>query len=475
MMTIPKRPVALLTGATGYIGGRLLPRLFEAGYVVRCLVRDASRLPRSVVKQVEVVAGDAADGETLARALSGVDVAWYLLHGMGDDGDWRSADRRMAEGFGASAKAAGVGRIVYLGGLGSGPELSPHLASRQEVGRVLRESGVPTVELRASIVIGPGSLSFELVRDLVERLPVMVTPRWVRVEAQPIAVDDVLAYLVGAAALPLSGSRVFEIGGPEAVSYAGLMREYARQRGLRRWMLPVPVLTPWLSGLWLGLVTPVRAAVGRELLEGVRNPTVVTDDAARSAFAVRPVSIAEAIRRALAGTEAAVSAAGGAGAIPAGWLGDVRELRVAAPPDRAFEPISRIGGATGWYFGDALWRLRGWLDRAVGGPGFRRGRPGAEDLKPGDPVDFWRVDTYEPGRRLRLEAEMKVPGRAWLSFDVAPTEDGSVIRQMALFHPRGLPGHLYWWALRPVHEVVFRGMLRGIARAIPSDGPPSMR
>jgi hypothetical protein len=268
---------------------------------------------------------------------------------------------------------------------------------------------------------------------------------------------------------------VFEIGGPEAVSYAGLMREYARQRGLRRWMLPVPVLTPWLSGLWLGLVTPVRAAVGRELLEGVRNPTVVTDDAARSAFAVRPVSIAEAIRRALAGTEAAVSAAGGAGAIPAGWLGDVRELRVAAPPDRAFEPISRIGGATGWYFGDALWRLRGWLDRAVGGPGFRRGRPGAEDLKPGDPVDFWRVDTYEPGRRLRLEAEMKVPGRAWLSFDVAPTEDGSVIRQMALFHPRGLPGHLYWWALRPVHEVVFRGMLRGIARAIPSDGPPSMR
>lgn len=373
----------------------------------------------------------------------------------------------MAERFGAAAKAAGAGRIVYLGGLGSGAELSPHLASRQEVGRILRSSGVPTVELRASIVIGPGSLSFELIRDLVERLPVMVTPRWVRVAAQPIAVDDVLEYLLEAANLPLRESRVFEIGGPEAVSYAGLMREYARQRGLRRLMVPVPVLTPRLSGLWLELVTPVRAAVGRELLEGVRNPTVVTDNGALGAFDVRPVSVAEAIRRALAGSESALPSGGTGSAIPAGWLGDVRELRVRAAPESAFEPIARIGGLTGWYFGNALWRLRGWLDRAVGGPGFRRGRPVGTDLKPGDRVDFWRVDAFEPGRLLRLAAEMKVPGRAWLSFEVAAAENGSIIRQTALFHPRGLPGHLYWWALRPVHEVVFRGMLRGIGRAIP--------
>jgi uncharacterized protein YbjT (DUF2867 family) len=388
---------------------------------------------------------------------------------MGEGGAWRDGDRRMAEGFGAAAKAAGTGRIVYLGGLGSGTELSPHLASRQEVGRILRGSGVPTVELRASIVIGPGSLSFELVRDLVERLPVMVTPRWVRVEAQPIAVDDVLEYLLEAAELPVAEGRVFEIGGPEAVSYGMLMREYARQRGLRRWMVPVPVLTPRLSGLWLELVTPVRAAVGRELLEGVRNPTVVTDDGALRAFGVRPVSVAEAIRRALEGSESTPLSSGGRAAIPAGWLGDVRELGVRAAPERAFEPIARIGGSTGWYFGNALWRFRGWLDRLVGGPGFRQGRPAGTELKPGDRVDFWRVEAFEPGRLLRLAAEMRIPGKAWLSFEVAPTANGSVVRQTALFHPRGLPGQLYWWALGPVHQIVFRGMLRGIGRAIPPE------
>lgn len=468
MIDKPTGRLALLTGATGYVGGRLLPRLLDAGYRVRCLVRDASRLTRRYAERVELVEGDAADAEILVRALKGVDVAWYLLHGMGAGGDWRDGDRRVAEGFGAAAKAAGTSRIVYLGGLGSGTELSPHLASRQEVGRILRASGVPTVELRALIVIGPGSLSFELVRDLVERLPVMVTPRWVRVAAQPIAVDDVLEYLLEAADVPAPESRVFEIGGPEPVSYGMLMREYARQRGLRRWMVPVPVLTPRLSGLWLELVTPVRAAVGRELLEGVRNPTVVTDYGALRAFGVRPVSVAEAIRRALEASESTPPSSGGAAAIPAGWLGDVRELRVRSAPEQAFEPIARIGGPTGWYFGNALWRLRGWLDRAVGGPGFRRGRPAGRALKPGDHVDFWRVDAFEPGRLLRLAAEMKVPGRAWLSFEVVPAENGSVVRQTALFHPRGLPGFLYWWALRPAHEIVFRGMLRGIGRAIPA-------
>jgi uncharacterized protein YbjT (DUF2867 family) len=423
-----------------------------------------------------VVAGDVHDPPSLDRALAGCEVAYYLVHSMGVGGGFEGADRRAAASFGQAARAAGVRRIIYLGGLGAGSPLSPHLASRQEVGRILAACGVPTLEFRASIVIGSGSLSFEMIRALVERLPVMVTPRWVRTRAQPIAVEDVIAYLLAGLDLDSAGSRVFEIGGADVVSYEELMREYARQRGLRRWIVPVPVLSPALSSLWLGLVTPLYARVGRKLVDSLRHATVVTDDGARRAFTVQPRGFREAIARALANEDRefaetrwsdALSAGGLPGSRGRGRFGsrlvDSRAVRVDAPPPVAFEPIERLGGATGWYAADALCRLRGFLDLLVGGVGLRRGRRDPRHLVPGDAVDFWRVEAVEPGRLLRLAAEMRLPGRAWLVFEVEPDGPGSVIRQTALFDPAGLMGLAYWYALYPVHRLVFGGMLRGIA------------
>jgi uncharacterized protein YbjT (DUF2867 family) len=472
----PSRNI-LLTGATGYVGGRLLTALEAAGYHVRCLARRPETLQHRAGPGVEVVAGDVQDPASLERALAGCDVAYYLVHSMGVGGGFEEADRRAATSFGQAARVAGLRRIIYLGGLGSGRALSPHLASRQEVGRLLAASGVPTLEFRASIVLGSGSLSFEMIRALVERLPVMVAPRWVRTRTQPIAVEDLVAYLLAGLDLDTAESRLFEIGGADVVSYEGLMREYARQRGLRRRLLPVPVLSPALSSLWLGLVTPLYARVGRKLIDSVRNATVVTDDGARRTFTVRPRGYREAIARALANedrefAETRWSDALSAGGLPRSWAGvrfgsrlvDSRAVRVAAPPPVAFEPIARLGGATGWYAADALWRLRGFLDLLVGGVGLRRGRRDPRHLVVGDAVDFWRVEAVEPGRRLRLAAELRLPGRAWLVFEVEPDGPGSVIRQTALFDPVGLRGLAYWYALYPVHRFVFSGMLRGIAR-----------
>jgi uncharacterized protein YbjT (DUF2867 family) len=300
----PEPSVILLTGATGYIGGRLLRLLEKQGYRVRGLARRPEVLRQKADASTEVVAGDLLDRSSLDTALRGIDAAYYLVHSMGSDGSFEEADRTAASNFGQAAKGAGVRRIIYLGGLGSDEEgLSPHLRSRHEVGRILRESGVPVLEFRASVVIGSGSLSFEMIRSLVERLPIMITPKWVRVMAQPIAIDDLLEYLLAALRLPISQYAVYEIGGADQVSYADIMREYARQRGLRRYMLPVPVLTPYLSSLWLGLVTPFYARVGRKLIESIIHPTVVRDPAALRTFAIRPVGIEEAIRRALAREE----------------------------------------------------------------------------------------------------------------------------------------------------------------------------
>jgi uncharacterized protein YbjT (DUF2867 family) len=467
----------LLTGASGYVGGRLLTALVARGHPVRCLARRPEALRHRAGPGVEVVAGDVHDPPSLATALAGCDAAYYLVHSMGAGSGFEAADRRAAASFGQAARAAGVRRLIYLGGLGAGDALSSHLASRQEVGRILAASGVPTLEFRASVVIGSGSLSFEMIRALVERLPVMVAPRWVRTPAQPIAIEDVVAYLVAGLDLAGAGSRVFEIGGADVVSYEGLMREYARQRGLRRLILPVPVLSPTLSSLWLGLVTPLYARVGRKLVDGLRNPSVVTDDAARRVFAVRPRGFREAIARALANedrefAETRWSDALSAGGQPRSWAGarfgsrlvDSRAMAVPVPPAVAFEPIARLGGDTGWYAADALWRLRGFLDLLVGGVGLRRGRRDPRHLAVGDAVDFWRVEAVEPGRLLRLAAEMRLPGRAWLVFEVEPAGTGSVIRQTALFDPAGLAGLAYWYGLFPLHRLVFRGLLRGIAR-----------
>jgi uncharacterized protein YbjT (DUF2867 family) len=468
----------LLTGATGYVGGRLLPHLEERDGTVRCMARRPEHLADRVAPDTEVEAGDVLDPSTLGPALAGVDVAYYLIHSMGRD-DFRERDRRGARNFAAAAAEAGVRRIIYLGGLGHGNDLSEHLASRQEVGRILRESGVPTTEFRASVIIGSGSLSFEIIRALVERLPVMTTPRWVRTPAQPIAVEDVVAYLLHALDREESGSPIYEIGGSEVATYGEIMREYARQRGLRRLMIPVPVLSPGLSSLWLALVTPVYARVGRKLIDGLRNDTTVQDPSARRTFPVEPRNTSEAIARALAREDREVARTRWCDALSAtgestSWGGlrygtrrvDSRTVRVDVTPERAFAPIRRIGGETGWYHADLLWRARGVLDLLAGGAGMRRGRRDPEEVQVGDTLDFWRVEAVEPGRLLRLRAEMKLPGRAWLQFEVEPSGGGgrATIRQTAIFDPRGLAGLLYWYGLYPAHALIFRGMLRSIAR-----------
>jgi len=471
------RPI-LLTGASGYVGGRLRRLLEERGLPLRCLARRPEQLTPRVAGTTEVVAGDVLKAETLPAAFEGVDAAYYLIHSMGSELDFEERDRRAARNFARAARDAGLRRIIYLGGLGHGDDLSPHLRSRHEVGDVLREAGVPVLELRASIVIGSGSLSFEMIRALVERLPIMITPRWVEVQAQPIAIDDLLAYLTAALDLPLEESRVLEIGGADRVSYGDLMREYARQRGLRRAMIRVPVLTPRLSSLWLGLVTPLYARVGRKLVESIKHPSVMRDTSALEVFALRPRGMQDAVAAALRNEEREFAESRWYDAVSSGgeertWAGvrfrnrlvDSRSRTVAVGPDEAFAPIRRIGGANGWYAYDWLWRLRGFLDLLVGGVGVRRGRPAPDDLRVGDALDFWRVEAHEPGRLLRLRAEMKVPGRAWLEFEVRPCEGGATLRQTALFDPVGLAGLVYWYLLVPLHRLVFAGMLAGIERA----------
>jgi uncharacterized protein YbjT (DUF2867 family) len=466
----------LITGATGYVGGRLLAALERRGSRVRCLARRPEFLRPRVAPTTEVVQGDVRDPESLREALRGVGTAYYLVHSMTGEDRFVEEDRRAAEIFSEVAREQKVDRLIYLGGLGADERLSPHLASRQEVGRILRQSGVPTLELRSSIIIGSGSLSFEIVRALVERLPIMITPRWTRVRTQPIAIEDVVEYLVSALDRDVPESGVFEIGGADIVSYGDLMDEYARQRGLRRWMVPVPVLTPRLSSLWLGLVTPVYARIGRHLIEGVHNETIVHDPSALEACPVRPRGIQAAIKRALRleDEEIArtrwcdpVSATGSeetsSGSPYRSRLIDSRAVHVPVPPDQAFRPIQRIGGANGWYHANRLWHLRGWLDLLVGGVGMRRGRPHPERLRVGDPIDFWRVEVFEPGHRLLLAAEMKLPGRAWLQFEVDGNERGANIRQTAIFDAFGLAGRGYWYLLYPLHRYVFRGMLHAIA------------
>lgn len=479
----------LLTGATGYIGGRLLPILESSGHPLRCLTRRPEHLKGRVSQGTEIAPGDLLTGEGLEAALQGVDVAYYLVHALGASGSFIEQDRQAARLFGATARKAGVKRIIYLGGLGDERHgLSDHLRSRQETGRILQESGVPVLELRASIVIGSGSLSFEIVRALVERLPLMITPRWVYSICQPIAVEDALAYLVAALELPLDRSEVFEIGGADQLSYGEIMREYARQRGLRRTMIPVPVLTPRLSGLWLGLVTPVYAKIGRQLVQGLKNPTVVRDDRAARVFAITPMGLRAAIARALVNEDQEFARTRWSDAISASqelaaWGGtrfgariiDSRVVRVPRPAFEVFTAVRRIGGRSGWYYADWLWRLRGALDLLFGGVGLRRGRRDPEIPMVGDTLDFWRVEAYEPGRRLRLAAEMKLPGRAWLEFEVLPEsgfkgagtpepfESGCALRQTAIFDPVGLGGLLYWYSLYPLHKFIFAGMLKRIA------------
>ncbi len=475
-----ERRLILLTGATGYVGGRLLSRLEPLPYRIRCMTRRPEALRSHASADVEIVRGNALDPDSLPTVLKSVDTAFYFIHSMGAARDFEEEDREAASNFGAAARAAGVRRIVYLGGLGSlDVDLSKHLRSRLETGDVLRSSGVSVIEFRASIIIGSGSLSFELIRALVERLPAMVCPKWVSVLAQPIAIEDILEYLVQAIELPGTDSRIFEIGGPDQVSYGDIMREYARQRDLRRLMIPVPVLTPYLSSLWLGLVTPVYARIGKKLVESLRNPTLVSSDLAEKEFSVRPRGLRAAIERAIVNEDREIAETRWSDALSSSgetksWGGvrfgsrlvDSRAANVDASRAASFAPIQRIGGEIGWYFGDWLWRLRGFLDLLVGGVGVRRGRRHPVSLRVGDALDFWRVQGFEPDHLLRLRAEMKVPGRAWLEFEVTGDEETSTIRQTAVWDPAGLFGLVYWYALYPLHHLVFAGMLRNIVRAV---------
>ncbi|MEU7283517.1 SDR family oxidoreductase [Streptomyces sp. NPDC045431] len=491
-MNRPDGPaLCLVTGATGYIGGRLVPELLAAGHRVRCLARSPGKLrDHPWADRVDVVRGDVTDEESVRAAMSGVDVAYYLVHALGGEGDFERTDRAAARIFGRAARDSDVRRLVYLGGLTPAgvPEhaLSPHLRSRAEVGRILLDSGVPTAVLRAAVVLGSGSASFEMLRYLTERLPVMVTPSWVRTRIQPIAVRDVLRYLVGSAGLPADVHRSFDIGGPDVLTYRDLMRRYAAVAGLPpRLILPVPVLTPRLSSLWIGLVTPVPPGIARPLAESLRHEVVCREHDIAAHVPDPPghpigcdQALALALRRV---REARVTTRWSSASVPGApsdplptdpdWAGgslytDRRARPVDASPDTLWRVIEGIGGENGWYSFPLAWAVRGWLDRLAGGVGLRRGRRDAHRLRVGDSLDFWRVEEIERGRLLRLRAEMRLPGLAWLEMYAEDDGEGrSRYRQRAVFHPHGLLGHAYWWAVSPFHATVFGGMARNIARA----------
>lgn len=447
----------LVTGATGYIGSRLANRLLRLGLPVRAMARDPRRLAALAEAGADCVAGDVMEPATLPEALEGVTAAYYLIHSMGEGADFARRDRQAAANFAAACAAAGVQRIVYLGGLGTpGPSLSAHLASRQEVGALLGSASVPVTELRAAIIVGAGSASFDIIRDLARKLPVMICPRWVHSRCEPIALDQVLDYLVGVLEEPRSIGRVLEIGGGEVLTYADMLRQCAEAMGKRVRILVVPVLTPRLSSYWLALVTRVPMGIARPLVEGLRNDVVTSNRQIQQWIPLTPMTFRQAAGRALA--EASAS--------PSAVLLDERTLAADTTPAALFAAVERIGGATGWYYANWLWRLRGALDRALGGVGMRRGR-GPVPLAVGAPLDFWRVEELVPGKRLRLRAEMRVPGTATLEFEVGESTggNGAVLTQRARFEPRGRWGRAYWDALRPVHAVLFRGMAMAIVRA----------
>jgi len=486
----PRRPLILVTGATGYIGGRLVPRLLALGCRVRCLVRDPARLQgRPWHNAVEIVAGDVLQPDSLAPALQGVQVAYYLVHSLESGSDYSQCDLRAARNFGAAARAADVERLIFLGALAqAAPGLSEHLRSRQQTGDVLRAAGVPVTEFRAGVIVGSGSLSFEMIRYLTERVPIMICPRWVYTRTQPIGVADVLDYLATALNVPASTGRTIEIGGAEVVTYGEMMMLYAQVRGLKRWMVPVPVLTPRLSSYWVNIVTPIPAVIARPLIEGLRNESRVHDLSARELFPeIKPAGYRTSVEHALAQLQvSAVETAGSdalstsQGDVPPlvltnaeGMVQERRQRVVAVSPAALYQVFSGVGGARGWFYLNLAWELRGLIDRAIGGVGLRRGRRDPDNLRVGDALDFWRVEAVEPGHLLRLRAEMKVPGKAWLQFEV--TRRGShqtLFSQTAFFAPKGLFGWLYWYGLYPLHTLIFSGLIDQIVRRAARLTPP---
>ena len=482
--------LVLVTGASGYIGGRLVPELIDAGHRVRVLARTPAKLAGEPwLADVEVVQGDIGDGDAVAGALAGVTAAYYLVHSMGGAGDFAAHDRRAAAAFRTAADATvGLEQIVYLGGLGDedDAELSPHLSSRHEVGRELASGTAPVTELRAAVIIGSGSASFEMLRNLTDVLPVMITPRWVSTRCQPIAIRDVLHWLVQAIATPSAKGRILEVGGPQVVTYEDMMRAYSEVAELReRVVIRVPFLTPRLSSHWVGLVTPLPLGLARPLIESLVNEVVVLDRSVQDVMPHEPLGLRAALELAVRRVEDLAvpsrwSDATLPGRTPADpmptdpdWAGgtllsDEQEAHSPASPEQVFAAVSGIGGERGWFVADGLWAIRGSVDVLLGGVGMRRGRRHPDDLQVGEALDFWRVEAVEAPSLLRLRAEMLTPGEAWLEWRIEPDGDGAVLRQRALFHPRGLLGRLYWYGLIPFHALIFRRLCHRLADAATS-------
>ena len=467
----------LVAGATGYIGGRLVKRLSTRGEWIRCVARDLGQVDPRRWPGVEIVEGDLADEGAARKALDGIDVAYYLVHSMVSGETYPERDRRIAQLFANAAADAGVRRIIYLGGLGNpAGRLSDHLASRQEVGRILAASGVRVIELRAAVVVGSGSVSFEMIRYLTERLPIMITPRWVERHCQPIGVRNVLEYLIEALDHP-DAEGIYEIGGPEVLTYKQMMIEYAHIRGLRRVILAFPVPHPEWSSRFIDLVTPIPHSIVQPLVASMHHDIVVRDDRALKEFAVSPMGYRAALELALARvasdeveTTWASSLASFGGelaqsrqlAVHEGMLFERHRTLCSARAEKVFDVVCALGGDDGWPAGNALWQIRGIIDRLFGGVGMRRGRRHPRQLRLGEPLDFWRVEALEPPHLLRLRAEMKLPGIAWLQFEILPDASGSRIEQTAFFDPHGVSGYLYWYAFKPFHRFIFPGLLRAI-------------
>ncbi|TWT76117.1 3 beta-hydroxysteroid dehydrogenase/Delta 5--_4-isomerase [Posidoniimonas polymericola] len=484
-----------VTGATGYVGGRLAPALLERGQRVRCLVRSPRKIEQRTwrrAEKLEVVECDLMETDRVTEALRGCRVAYYLVHSMISAGDeYQQRDLKLARSFATAAERAGIEQIIYLGGLGEdSDDLSAHLQSRREVEQALASTSVPVTTLRAAMIIGAGSASFEILRYLVNRLPIMITPRWVDTECQPVAITDVLHWLIAAGESPEAVGKTLDIGGADSHTYRELMQITARQLGLgRRWIFGVPVLTPRLSSAWISLITPVTYRIARPLADGLSNRVVVGDRPAQAVLPHEPLTSEQAISAAVHAAEVnqVETHWSAAGPIPGDpdWAGgsvlrDERQIDIDAPASAVFDAVCRVGGGHGWYAGDILWKIRGWMDQLVGGPGLRRGRRHPENIQYGEALDFWRVVGIERGRLLRLRAEMKLPGDAQLEFRLEPTDAPARTRlfMAASFRPRGLFGLFYWYAVLPLHHFVFGGMLQGIkssaesaAKATAADRP----
>ena len=477
------KKLILVTGATGYVGGRLVPRLLEAGYRVRCLVRDPSRLQGRVwLNKVEVAQGDALDHDELVKAMQGVSAAYYLIHGMQGGKVNAERDLQAARNFAQAAEDAGIERIIYFGELvDPTSHLSPYLRARHETGYLLRYGKVPVTEIRAGMIVGSGSALFEMIRYLTEREPLLICPAWYFSQAQPIAIRDALSYLVDTLKTPDTIGRVIEVGGPTRLTYADMLMGYAKERNLKRWLIPTPFYAPRLSAYWVHMVTPIHWRVVAPLIEGLRDNLIVRDDTARKLFPqIQPIDFQTAAHLALgriqrdhvetSWSDALVTSLGDVKpyefTVEEGLFIERRQVILDLPAETVFRSYMGIGGERGWLYMDWAWAMRGWLDKAIGGVGLRRGRRRPDEIHPGEALDFWRVESVEKNKRMRLRAEMKLPGKAWLQFDSTPAPDNkkeTVFTVTAYFEPHGLFGFLYWYAMWPFHKFIFDGLTSRLA------------